>query len=661
MYRHTPTLLLLLAAACGNPDAAAQAGDDGGAPPAEVCDNGADDDGDGAADCDDLSCELHPSCGGATELACRDGADDDGDTLVDCADPDCAADPACVLPTLERDCGDGADDDGDGATDCADPDCAGDEACCAGAGCVVEDCDNGTDDDGDGDVDCADDGCAFEPLCAPAEDCGNGTDDDGDGAADCEDPGCSGDPRCDEPPAEDCGNGTDDDGDGLADCADPACAAVPRCLPEVCGNGVDDDGDGAIDCADDACAAEPACAPTEDCGNGVDDDGDGFVDCADFACTGQPACVPVEACAGGADDDGDGRTDCADADCFADPACAQAVAPGDLVITELMANPATGAGDPAHEWLEVHNRTGAPIDLAGFGLSDLDGSPVRVHVIARSVVVPAGGFVVLAHSADATLGFDPAYLYGATSISLANAGDQLELTDRAGVAIDRVDWSVAGFPAVQSGVSLDTAARDAAANDAPAAWCASEGAAFNAAGERGTPGTGGSCGGPPAPRAPRAGELVIAELLYNPSGAEPSAEWIEVVSATDARLDLAGVSLTSGASSHVFAGPLVVEPRARLVLCRSAAVGPAGCTPYGGIALTNTGDDLTLTTAGGAVVDTVVYDTVAPWPLSVDGTAIELSESHLDATANNDPTRWCAATTPAGADLGTPGAPNACP
>ncbi len=66
--------------------------------------------------------------GGTPVEVCNNGVDDDGDGAIDCADPDCVADPACVGSPIEN-CSNGVDDDGDGAIDCADPDCAGDPAC----------------------------------------------------------------------------------------------------------------------------------------------------------------------------------------------------------------------------------------------------------------------------------------------------------------------------------------------------------------------------------------------------------------------------------------------------------------------------------------------------------------------------------------------------
>ena len=150
-------LLGLALAACGGSGGAGGGGEGGvggtggsagaggtGGTVAEICGNGADDDGNGKADCDDAAC--------AGEAACRPGEicdnddDDDGDGAVDCEDGDCAADPACA-----EICGNGVDDDGDGKADCADPDCA--EAC------VETECDDGVDNDGDGVADCADYDC----------------------------------------------------------------------------------------------------------------------------------------------------------------------------------------------------------------------------------------------------------------------------------------------------------------------------------------------------------------------------------------------------------------------------------------------------------------------------------------------------------------------
>jgi len=62
------------------------------------------------------------------EIICDDGVDNDGDGAVDCDDSDCVGTAACPVGTPEV-CDDGADNDNDGAVDCDDSDCEGDAAC----------------------------------------------------------------------------------------------------------------------------------------------------------------------------------------------------------------------------------------------------------------------------------------------------------------------------------------------------------------------------------------------------------------------------------------------------------------------------------------------------------------------------------------------------
>jgi len=70
---------------------------------AEVCDNGSDDDGDGATDCDDNECATDAACGSDTQPDvedCNNGADDDGDGAEDCDDSDCAGNSDCAPALL---------------------------------------------------------------------------------------------------------------------------------------------------------------------------------------------------------------------------------------------------------------------------------------------------------------------------------------------------------------------------------------------------------------------------------------------------------------------------------------------------------------------------------------------------------------------------------
>lgn len=374
----------------------------------------------------------------------------------------------------------------------------------------------------------------------------------------------------------------------------------------------------------------------------------------------EPLPTTEDNCFDQADNDGDQAVDCEDSDCAQWPACnpePATIEPGALVITEIMANPTSGEGDPRHEWFEVHNTTGQALDLLGLEVTDGDGTPERVHTIQQSVTVEAGGYAVLAYSAGADLGFVPDYIYGTTRLVLANSGDNILLRRADGVVIDEVDYAAEGFPGALPGVALSTGALDAQGNDDGAAWCGAT-EAFNEAGELGTPGQAGGCGAQGA-LPPSAGSLVITEIMYNPGGDEPGAEWFEVL-ALEGPLELRGVQLGSGIRAHTLEPSVVVEAGQRLVFCRDSGLGPQGCVDYERLQLANGGGVLTLTGADGVELDRVTYEATWPWPESSNGVSIELSEDHLNSQDNDSGQLWCYAQAPLGEELGSPGAPGAC-
>jgi regulation of enolase protein 1 (concanavalin A-like superfamily) len=69
------------------------------------------------------------------------------------------------------------------------------------------------------------------------------------------------------------------------------------------------------------------------------------------------------------------------------------VEPGSVIINELLANSEGGGPD----WIELHNTTGANIDLGGWYLSD-DNDDLMKYCIAEGTVIPAGGYLVFYES-----------------------------------------------------------------------------------------------------------------------------------------------------------------------------------------------------------------------------------------------------------------------
>ncbi len=286
-------------------------------------------------------------------------------------------------------------------------------------------------------------------------------------------------------------------------CADVDCAAPePRCEADVA---VRYSGDGRCvrdtgECDFAAVAEREACGPDRVCQDAA------CVDlCAEAAC---PA--PVNACEGNTlvRYSGPGicvpatgrcdftavveRDDCTEEGQVCDrAACIEDVVappgPGELVITEIMANPAA-VDDVVGEWFEVHNTTNRTLDLNGLVVSD-DGRDEFVVATPDGEPLELGprGWLVFGASADgAANGGVPVDVVFSNYFTLANAGDEVSLS-AAGQPIDRVVYGGAGF-AVPRGASLqlDADLGFGVDNELGGAWCPTT--AVYGAGDRGTPG-----------------------------------------------------------------------------------------------------------------------------------------------------------------------------
>ena len=211
----------------------------------------------------------------------------------------------------------------------------------------------------------------------------------------------------------------------------------------------------------------------------IDDDGwsVGELDCDDAAATVYPGAAEVA-------DDGIDQ-DCDGADLVSTPLTVDELVAGDLVITEIMNDPAA-VSDTYGEWFEVYNASGSAVDLLGLLLSDYgtDSSSVTA-----SVVVAAGEHVVLGRNGDLALNGDVALDVVYTGFTLANTDDEVVLSNASGL-IDAVAYD--GGTLFPDGpgfsLSLDPSAMDELFNDDGANWC--EGAA--------TWGTGADLGSPGA-------------------------------------------------------------------------------------------------------------------------------------------------------------------
>jgi len=109
-----------------------------------------------------------------------------------------------------------------------------------------------------------------------------------------------------------------------------------------------------------------------------------------------------------------------------------ALLPGDLVITEVLANP-EAVSDTAGEWFEIYNASAADIDLIGFTLRD-QGSNAHVVSGGAPLIVAPGEYFVFGRNGNALLngGYSADYVYD--SFVLGNSSDAIIL-ERDGAAI----------------------------------------------------------------------------------------------------------------------------------------------------------------------------------------------------------------------------------
>jgi hypothetical protein len=159
------------------------------------------------------------------------------------------------------------------------------------------------------------------------------------------------------------------------------------------------------------------------------------------------------------------------------------------------------------------------------------------------------------------------------------------------------------------------------------------------------------------------GNLVVSELMYNPSGPGEELEFIEIQNISVGPIDLSGVAL--GGVDFTFPTPYVLAPGAyTLVIADSAAFEtaygaefPVAGTFQNGTALGNGGERVTLLASDGTtVIETFRYRDTLPWPTAADGLGPSLTRvTPLTPGDPEDPAAWRASV----AAGGSPGASDA--
>ena len=339
---------------------------------------------------------------------------------------------------------------------------------------------------------------------------------------------------------------------------------------------------------------------------------------------------------------------------------------GDLVITEIMANPA--GRDEGFEWFEIYNPSASGVDLTGVKIeaARADGTGQTEHTIAGATVRP-GEYLVLGGMLDEVKPAWVGYAYGADLGGLRNVGGTLALYCEQAL-IDSVLYleQADGYSHCFDG----TITPDSIANDNTDDWCDSR-TEFEAD-SFGTPGADNdpcdsdlpptSCKENDVVRdvvAPLAGDLVITEFMPDTVAvADSVGEWFEVYVARN--IDLNGLQLgrmeddwTEQVSSLEC---ITVTAGTYLLFAHETDPAQNGGLPavdwVFNFNVANESGTLRLG-YGGELLDAVV------WTGSRTGASTALDPDLTDPAMNDNEDYWCAGETAYGdGDLGSPGAAN---
>jgi hypothetical protein len=364
-------------------------------------------------------------------------------------------------------------------------------------------------------------------------------------------------------------------------------------------------------------------------------------------------------------------------------------APGELVITEVMASP--NGTDSDAEWFEA--KALASFDLNGLGVGRVSDTTPDIIGTTDCIPVTSGTNIVFAHKTDPVMngGLPPAQTLATFATSLVpgstTAPGDIQLT-LGGTLLDVITWTKT---TTAKSLQLDPDVTNASANDDSSNFC--DATTTYGAGGMGTPGMANAqCASqPPSGMCdmgggsfrnivkPAIGDLVISELMPNPA-TEPGQEWFEITNVGGASFDLNGLGLDRDDDTP---GPVVIVS----TLCKPvAASGGTALFARSGDMTTNggltgaTAPDATfgftmINTSGSVqVVDptsctgspsvcTTIYDK-AVWGATVDKKSLQLPPAMLNTTANDTSTNYCPGVTvygtAANGNLGTPKATNSC-
>ncbi|MBI9019229.1 MAG: lamin tail domain-containing protein [Phycisphaerae bacterium] len=273
-----------------------------------------------------------------------------------------------------------------------------------------------------------------------------------------------------------------------------------------------------------------------------------------------------------------------------------------LAINEFMAANSSFIKDPQgqyEDWIEIHNFSDQPIDLAGMYLTDDLTTPSKSMIpvgFGDATIVPAGGFLILWADNDPTDG--PTHL----AFKLSASGESIALFDTGLNLIDAIE----NYPLQNPDDSFGRLP------DGLGDW-----QTFPANSEKG-----------PTPAAPNDQltadrNIIISEIMYHPSSQNDLEEYVELFNKGNAPVSLLGWKFNNGITFTF--GDVTIPAKSYLVIAADqnafTAKYPAVTNYVAGWFghLANSGENLKLINASGGIIDELQYCDEAQWSKRILG------------------------------------------
>jgi|GEM_PF-2323220 len=303
---------------------------------------------------------------------------------------------------------------------------------------------------------------------------------------------------------------------------------------------------------------------------------------------------------------------------------------GTVVINEVLSHQDT---DNPGDWIELHNTSGASINIGGWFLSDSRGN-LKKYAIPGGTVIPAKGYAVFTE-----------HDHFGSAFALSEHGDSVYLSAGSGGALSVPAYrEFQDFGGQERDVTFGRHLQASGIADFPAMISPTMGAANSG---------------------PRVGPVVIEEIMYHPP--TNGHEYIKLVNTSGAVAPLydplnpsnvwkvSGIDFTFPPGVELTVGDSLLLVRDTISPAQFRAVYsvPASIEifNYAG-ALDNDADTIVLKKPGtpetgtgfvpSIVVEQVKYNDSAPWPVAADGGGQALHRINNTAYAN-DPANWQAA------------------